>query len=502
MHPWEAILVSDALEGWLAKLQESISTDTYKPSSASVVEIPKGGGAVRPGALLGLADQVFYAALVGACLDLLQPVFQWRSDPPDQCYRLYKLREPAWLESRFTAWTRFRKLSLKEIADGTNYVVSTDIVGCYENIALRTLASDLNSANVPPPVIAALSSALSRWAGVRGRGLPQGYSASDILAKFYLTRVDQALAEAGYRHLRYVDDYRIFSSSQAEAKLALMELQRLLRQRGLNAKAAKTAIMRADSAVKVIDGVMPVLGPLIARYKHEVGALLGLNAEYMTAKELHTALAASGARPPTEMLRAAYQTYFIDGTGDFNKTLFHYLLNRLGEAKDAFALQYVLTLLEEHPEETGAILDYLTAIGNYPAYDDPLLNYLMSDEAVYAYQHHEVIAWRSRSAQVPSEPFVAYVRKVESTARTPAYLKATARTFLGQFGSTADLDRLEESYAAASSDLERAEIVVALHRLEKSRRNGFLNTARADGFLVAKAADRVGSGREMWEGGA
>jgi hypothetical protein len=254
--------------------------------------------------------------------------------------------------------------------------------------------------------------------------------------------------------------------------------------------------------VKVIDGVMPVLGPLIARYKHEVGALLGVDGDYMTAKELHTALTASGAPPPTQLLHGAYQSYYIDETGDFNKTLFHYLLNRLGEAKDAFALRHVLTLLEEHPEETGAILEYLTPIGDYSAYDDPLLNYLMSDEAVYAYQHHQVIAWRTCAAQVPSEPFVAYVRKVESAARTPPYLKATARTFLGRFGSSADLDRLEESYAAASSDLERAEIVVALQRLEKSRRNGFLNTAKADGFLVARAAVRVASDHAMWEGAA
>jgi hypothetical protein len=98
-----------------------------------VVEIP--GGAVRPGALLGLADQVVYAAVVGACLDQLEPVFQWRPSPPDQCYRLYKLKEPAWLESRFAAWTRFRQLSLKEIAAGTNYVVSTDLLVVREHRA-------------------------------------------------------------------------------------------------------------------------------------------------------------------------------------------------------------------------------------------------------------------------------------------------------------------------------------------------------------------------------
>jgi len=415
---------------------------------------------------------------------------------------LNKPKGAEWLESRFVAWRRFRELSLNEIAKGANYVVSTDIVGFYENIALRTLASDLNDLGVAAPVVAALSSSLSRWSGVRGRGVPQGYSPSDILAKLYLTRVDRALAEAGYRHLRYVDDYRIFCSTRPESKLALLELQRLLRQRGLNAKAAKTAIMRADSAIQVIDGVMPVLGPLIAKYKDEVGAVLGVDAGYMSPRELHEALAKSGTAPPTEVLRGGYQTYFTDRTGDFNKTVFHYLLNRLAEAKDSFAVGHVLTLLEERPEETGSILQYLGAIGDYAAYDGPLLSYLISDEAVYPYQHHEVIAWRARAAHPPSEPFIAYVRKVESAAKTPTYLRATARMFLGRFGSSADLDRLEESYAGASSELERAELACALQRLEKSRRNGFLNTARDDGFLVAKAADRILAGHSVWEGAA
>lgn len=74
--------------------------------------------------------------------------------------------------------------------------------------------------------------------------------------------------------------------------------------------------------------------------------------------------------------------------------------------------------------------------------------------------------------------------------------------FLGRFGSIADLDRIEESYAAASSELERAEIAGALQRLEKSRRNGFLNTAKGDGFLVARAADRILAGHPVWEGAA
>jgi hypothetical protein len=70
---------------------------------------------------------------------------------------------------------------------GAAYVVMADITAFYENIDLGLLLSDLIEA------INQISSCLNKWAQVQGRGIPQGQSPSDILAKLYLNSIDQTL---------------------------------------------------------------------------------------------------------------------------------------------------------------------------------------------------------------------------------------------------------------------------------------------------------------------
>ena len=84
-------------------------------------------------------------------------------------------------------------------------------------------------------------SLLNRWAQPRAKGIPQGFSASDILAKIYLNPIDRALRNGGFTHLRYVDDIRIFCKSRLEAKRGLLLLNDLMRKRGLNLQSAKIA---------------------------------------------------------------------------------------------------------------------------------------------------------------------------------------------------------------------------------------------------------------------
>lgn len=498
-HPCEPLLIEDVLDAWLSELHEEIGENGYHPSSVALVDVPKGAGSVRPGSLLSLRDEVVYTALVGAALPALAVEFSWDDLPPDQSYRLLSVDRVEWTEDRIKGWKRFRERSLGLIREGINYVVITDVVGCYENISLRRLLSDLRDVGVPEPVVMSLTEVLNRWSTVGGRGIPQGYTASDLLAKLYLTRVDRALKEQGYRHLRYVDDFRLFCESRAEAKRALQELQRILRPRGLNIQSKKTHLLRSAEALAEIEGVFQVLLPVVARHKREVAELVSLDPVYSTEWELQAALAASGNAPPTEVLRSAYQAHFMDPGAPFNPSLFHYLLNRLGAAEDPFAFVHVMGLLDVHPEETSSILDYVGAVGHVDSADPIVLRYVESDDAVYAYQHYQVIKWRASFDFPPPAELTSYVRRVEDSARTPRYLRAATRMFLGKFGSSADLERMEQRYAEAVSDQERAELICAVARQERSRRNAFVNGVKSDGTLTHLAARRVLEGRSPWQ---
>ena len=122
-------------------------------------------------------------------------------------------------------------------------MVVTDLTGFYENIDLSILASDLRSLGCHVETVQLLSTCLNRWGVIPGRGLPQGYSPSDILAKVYLNPIDRAIVDEGFDYIRYVDDIRVFCSDFANSKQALLFLTQALRRRGLNLQTSKTEMM-------------------------------------------------------------------------------------------------------------------------------------------------------------------------------------------------------------------------------------------------------------------
>ncbi|MDD4465051.1 MAG: reverse transcriptase domain-containing protein, partial [Desulfobacterales bacterium] len=49
-------------------------------------------------------------------------------------------------------------------------------------------------------------------------GTPQGGVISPLLANVVLNHMDQALANAGYRHVRYADDFVVLGKTKAETQ--------------------------------------------------------------------------------------------------------------------------------------------------------------------------------------------------------------------------------------------------------------------------------------------
>lgn len=492
-RPFEQALVESDLANWLAAIRTEIERGEYAPAPLLVVEVPKGKGAVRPGTYLRLEDQVVYTAAVGACVAAIRSVVE-RKGRNDFSYGLTPPDSRAWLKPPFKGWDAFREASLRRIRRGASWVVIGDVAGCYESIALRILTSDLQAAGAPQPVVKLLSSMLSRWA-VHGRGVPQGFSASDILAKLYLTRIDEALRNQGLDHLRYVDDFRLFCTSRAEGKKALILLTRQLRVRGLHLQAAKTDIYRGDQAQQIIDGVSPTLKPLKKRYILEVAKAAGRSPKYLTLREAEELQRQLDDDFPLTVLRQAYQDYFAAPEGNFNKSLFHFLLNRLGAAGDPCALEHSLSLLEEHPEETGAILKYAGLVSDdLGLVDETLTDYLESEEAVYQYQRYQIIAWRVRFSSPPTPRLLDLVRAFGRDGG-PEYVRAACWHFICRFGTAADLDLLEQEYPQATSPIDRSELLCCLARMEPSRRNGLLGHAKKDGVLESRAVALVISGK-------
>jgi hypothetical protein len=197
---------------------------------------------------------------------------------------------------------------------------------------------------------------------------------------------------------------------------------------------------------------------------------------------------------PIEVIRETFKAHFIDSEDSkFEKSLFRFLLNRLGKRKDKFALEYCKQLFDKHPEITDIILGYFEMCGVYPDVEGAIIEFLNSDEAVYPYQIYQIIEWISELPFEPSEKLIEIARRLAFDDSQPYYLRFICMKIIGDYGTFADLERLEDSYNRARNSLEQSIIMCCLRRMEKGRRNAFLGRAEKDGDLNKRAAQFVKS---------
>ncbi len=489
-HPNELDLVRIDEAAWLKDLQQKVAVG-YVPSAAVIADVPKGSGGIRPAALLTLEDRVVYASALAYALPQIHSALAWSQGTVDFAYRLVRSAGHDWFGNQFTGWSDFRRKSVDLIAEGIPFVVITDVTGFYENIALQRLASDLNQMGIDGEIISLLSKCLNLWAQVEGRGIPQGNSASDVLAKVYLNPTDHQMIESGFTVSRYVDDIRIFCTSDAEAKRALIVLTQSLRRRGLNLQAAKTKMLVASDAIREIDGVIPHIEAARDSFIREVREMAGEVNPYLTLEQSEQLIEIRKPGVPIENLRNQFQAYFMERSIDFDKSLFHFLLNRLGNHGDNFAADYCLSILSEHPEETGVILSYLEKIGVTTEHLLRLEQFLRSEEAVYEYQVYQILEFAMDQNAEKAPGLLSLIRQIAFDRGRPDYLRAVARVVIGKLGTVGDLELIEASFATAAPGLDRAQVLCALGRMERGRRNGFLARTQGSDQHCARAANFV-----------
>lgn len=290
-HPYLFSWIESDLRGWLDGIRQKLAA-TYSPHDCLICRVPKGNWMVRPGSVLDVEDELVYNAILGNFHREIWKAIGWSQGDPDVAYHFQKSpTKPEWIESGFLVWEQWRTKSLAKLKKGIQFVVFADISAFYENIDLSRLSSDLRALGLDNDLIELLSRCLKRWSHPRDKGIPQGLSASDLLAKIYLNPIDRRLRNAGFKHLRYVDDIRIFCRNSLEAKRALLTLSELLRIRGLNVQTAKTEILRTDEARRKIDGVASVIEAIQTELSEELRSALSIEHSYASLAEIESAVA-------------------------------------------------------------------------------------------------------------------------------------------------------------------------------------------------------------------
>lgn len=113
----------------------------------------------------------------------------------------------------------------ESLAEKYPYVLMTDITDFYNQIYLHRLNNGISYADKSlEPIAKDIETLISRLNDKNSQGIPVGPAASIIMAEATLIDVDQHITRLKVPHTRYVDDFRIFGTSERELNQVLENL--------------------------------------------------------------------------------------------------------------------------------------------------------------------------------------------------------------------------------------------------------------------------------------
>jgi group II intron reverse transcriptase/maturase len=222
------------LEQNLIALMKDLKTGTFQPLPARRTYIDKGGGKKRPLGIPCVRDRVAQEVL----RQLLTPLFE--SLFHDQSYGFRPHR---------SCHDALRKVDELHKA-GFSHVLDADIQGFFDNIPHEVIMSGLRNVVADGNILNLVERFLS--AGVLEDGIkypttvgtPQGGVLSPLLANIALNFLDWQLHDAGYRFVRYADDFVVLCQSEHHAQEARKLVERAVAELGLTLSTEKTHVTK------------------------------------------------------------------------------------------------------------------------------------------------------------------------------------------------------------------------------------------------------------------
>ncbi|MFI2415801.1 RNA-directed DNA polymerase [Streptomyces sp. NPDC018947] len=322
VHQWD--------RGYRATLERLIRSGDTGPRGAQIHDFPKNETAVRPLAHFDPRDRIIYEAMVYR----IAPRIDRQLHPYVYGYKWWhRMARPVpWS----ACWGRMKESTRKTLRlNPALRIAHTDVSAFYEHIDIGSLVEslyDLDGDESPGEDLAAF---LNRFQSITdARGLPQGPNASGILANLVLMPIDAFLARASLPFARYSDDIRIFHRDRTALRDVLIEITRLLRGMGLTIAAAKTRILDPE------EGLAEELDTRYSSLKYAVK---------------------NGIPGSRDKIREEFES--LDKEGTFSGTKTRFVLNRMSELGDDYAVSWCLESLERTPHAVTEVFRYLAVTG-------------------------------------------------------------------------------------------------------------------------------------------
>ena len=221
------------LEQNLAALKRELKTGAFEPVPLRRKYIPKGPGQFRPLGIPAVRDRIAQEVV----RTLLSPIFERQFHPASYGFRKGRNCHQA------------VEAVLELHRQGLGYVLDADIQGFFDNIPfpviMGAVASEVADGNILRLVEKFLRSGVMEDGVFKPTtvGTPQGGVASPLLANIVLNHLDWQLHNAGYRFVRYADDFVVVCQTFKQAEEARTLVEHVLKaDLGLELSQEKTRI--------------------------------------------------------------------------------------------------------------------------------------------------------------------------------------------------------------------------------------------------------------------
>ncbi len=228
-------MFEENLDANLASLQRDLKTrGSFVPKPLRRVWIPKDaeGKKLRPLGIPAVRDRIAQEVIRRLLEPIFEPLFHDCSfgfRPKRSCHQAIE-----------------RVLSFHE--QGDRVTLDADIAGFFDNIphklivdAVAEEVADGNILNLVKKFLAAgvMDNGVFKPTSI---GTPQGGVISPLLANIVLNKLDWRLEEAGYRFVRYADDFVVVCENRKQAEAALAMVEGVMTELGLKLSPEKTKI--------------------------------------------------------------------------------------------------------------------------------------------------------------------------------------------------------------------------------------------------------------------